>query len=156
MRLRSPPENCSWTFWVMIERSGASAQPSCLADSFRVSCETSKRIWVLRRKPSRNNLLLKLLYGLATKIRHQMAWEEILRDSCAGMPGRISRVYVYCRVFLWRWMFVRLISFNYPKCMLFLNAEGQEEEFFFLKGGQLARILSFNFVSSRLNCGGLH
>jgi len=31
-------------------------------------------------------------------------------------------------------MFVRLISFNYPKCRLFLNAEGQEEEFFSPEG----------------------
>lgn len=87
---------------------------------------------VLGLKPARNNLLLKLLYGLATKIRHQMAWEEFLGDSCAGMPGRISRVYIYNRVLLWRRMFVRIISFNYPKCRLLLNAGSQEEDFFFI------------------------
>lgn len=57
---------------------------------------------VLGLKPASSNPLLKLLYGLATKIRHQMAWEEFLGDSCAGMPGRILRVYFYNRLFLWR------------------------------------------------------
>lgn len=86
---------------------------------------------VLRLKPAGSNPLLKLLYGLPTKIKHQMAWEEFLGDSCAGMPGRISRVYVYNRLFLWRRMFVRTISFNYLKCRLFLNAGSGKRRVFF-------------------------
>lgn len=104
---------------------------------------------VPRLKPASSNLLLKLLYGLATKIRYQMAWEEFLGDSCAGMPGRILRVYVYNRLFLWRRrMFVRIISFNYSKCRLFLNTGSVKRKifflssFFFLKRGQLAGIPS--------------
>lgn len=109
---------------------------------------------VLKLKPASNNPLLKLLYGFATKIRHQMAWEEFLGESCAGMPGRILRVYIYNRLFLWRWMFVRIISFNYLKCRLFLNVGSIKRRVFFvfvffLKRGQLAGIPSFNFMGSR-------
>jgi len=86
----------------------------------------------LALKPASNNPPLKLLYGLATKIRHQMALEEFLGDSCTGMPGRILRVYVYNRLFLWRRMFVRIISFNYLKCRLFLNADSVKSRVFFL------------------------
>lgn len=92
---------------------------------------------VLRLNPGSNNPLLKLLYGLAMKIRHQMAWEEFLGDSHAGMPGRILGVYVYNRPFLWRRMFVSNISFNYLKCWLFPNAESVKRSLFlFLKRGQ--------------------
>lgn len=87
----------------MIEKSGIfdTARAARLTGS-ELAAVLPRESIVLRLEPAHSNRLLKLLYALATKIRHQMAWEEFLGDSCAGMPERILKVYVHNRLFLWR------------------------------------------------------